>query len=270
MKIAFVGAGNMAAALIGGVIERGIDPQQVLAVDPSDAARERCVTTFGIHACDQIDARIANYDVIVLAVKPQMLKDACHRLAPELKDQLVISVAAGVRLAEICQWLGEHTQVVRAMPNTPALIGKGVTGAFALADVGDEGRAAASKLLESVGVVVWLDDEAALDAVTAISGSGPAYVFYFIECLQEAARALGLSDAQGQALAIATFSGATELAAVSSESVAVLRERVTSKGGTTAAALSSFESSGIKAAIIRGALAANQRAIELGDELGAA
>ncbi|MCO5397777.1 pyrroline-5-carboxylate reductase [Ralstonia soli] len=268
MKIAFVGAGNMAAALIGGVIGQGIDPRHVLAVDPNDAARERCVTAFGIDACDGVDARIATYDVIVLAVKPQMLKDVCHRLASELRSQLIISVAAGVRLTDLCQWLGGYTQIVRAMPNTPALIGKGATGAFASAEMGEKERSTASKLLESVGTVVWFDDEAMLNAVTAISGSGPAYVFYFIECLQEAAQALGLSEAQGQALAIATFSGAAELAAASSESVAVLRDRVTSKGGTTAAALSSFEASGVRAAIIRGALAANQRSIELGDELG--
>ncbi|MHA6848062.1 pyrroline-5-carboxylate reductase [Ralstonia syzygii] len=270
MKIAFVGAGNMAAALIGGMIDHDIDPKNMLAVDPSDAARERCVTEFGIGVMDQIDARIADYDVVVIAVKPQVLKATCRALVSVLHDQLVISVAAGVRLTDICRWLDGHTQVVRAMPNTPALIAKGATGAFALPQVSDEGRSIASKLLASVGIVVWLDNEAALDAVTAISGSGPAYVFYFIEAMQEAARTLGLTDTQGRALAIATFSGAAELAATSSESVSTLRERVTSKGGTTAAALSSFEESGIKSSIVRGALAAKQRSIELGVQLGAA
>jgi pyrroline-5-carboxylate reductase len=154
------------------------------------------------------------------------------------------------------------------MPNTPALIGMGVTGLVATKDVDETGRALASQVLGAVGDTVWFDDEAKIDAVTAISGSGPAYVFYFIEALQEAARQLGMNDAQGRALAVATFAGAAQLAANSDEPLSVLRERVTSKGGTTAAALASFAASGIKEAIVRGALAADARAREMGDEFG--
>ncbi|MEA3085680.1 MAG: pyrroline-5-carboxylate reductase [Paraburkholderia sp.] len=269
MKIAFIGGGNMAAALIGGLIKRGVVPADLYAIDPNEDARKRNEQQFGIKTGAAGDAALASYDAVVLAVKPQILKSVAETLAPHLQaSQLVISIVAGIRMDDMSRWLNGHARIVRVMPNTPALIGMGVTGLVATGSVDETGRALASQVLGAVGETVWFDDEAKIDAVTAISGSGPAYVFYFIEALQEAARQLGMDEAQGRALAVATFTGAAQLAANSDEPLSLLRERVTSKGGTTAAALASFEANGIKDAIVRGALAANARAKEMGDELG--
>ncbi len=269
MKIAFIGGGNMAAALIGGLIKRGVAAADLLAIDPNEAVRKRNEQQFGIGTGAAADAALAPFDAIVLAVKPQIAKDVATALAAHLSSrQLVISVVAGIRAAELSRWLNGHARIVRTMPNTPALIGMGVAGLVALGGVDDAGRALASQVLGAVGQTVWFDDEAKIDAVTAISGSGPAYVFYFIEALQEAARQLGMDDAQGRALAVATFAGAAQLAAQSDEPPSVLRERVTSKGGTTAAALASFDAQHVKDAIVRGALAADARAKEMGEEFG--
>ena len=268
MKIAFIGGGNMAAALIGGLVKRGVAPADLYAIDPNEDVRKHNEQQFGIRTGSAADAGLAPFDAIVLAVKPQILKSVAEHLAPHLTNQLVISIAAGIRADDLSRWLNGHARVVRTMPNTPALIGMGATGLFATAGVDEAGRALASEVLGAVSETVWFDDEAKIDAVTAISGSGPAYVFYFIEALEEAARQLGMDEAQGRALAVATFTGAAQLAAQSDEPPAVLRERVTSKGGTTAAALASFDASGVKDAIVRGALAADARAREMGAEFG--
>jgi len=269
MKIAFIGGGNMAAALIGGLIKRGVASTDLYAIDPNEEARKRNEQQFGIKTGAAADAALASYDAVVLAVKPQILKSVAEALAPHLKAaQLAISIVAGIRMDDMSRWLNGHARIVRVMPNTPALIGMGVTGLVATGSVDEAGRALASQVLGAVGETVWFDDEAKIDAVTAISGSGPAYVFYFIEALQEAARQLGMDEAQGRALAVATFTGAAQLAANSDEPPSLLRERVTSKGGTTAAALASFDASGIKDAIVRGVLAADARAKEMGDEFG--
>ncbi len=270
MKIAFIGGGNMAAALIGGLIKRGTPAADLYAVDIDDAARARTAQQFGIATGTGIDATLADFDAIVLAVKPQVMKSVAQSLAPHVGRQTIISIAAGIRATDLSRWLNSYTQIVRTMPNTPALVSMGVTGLAALPGVRDDAKALASKVLEAVSEAMWFDDEAKLDAVTAISGSGPAYVFYFIEAIQEAARQLGMDEAQGRALAVATFTGAAQLAAQSDEPASVLRERVTSKGGTTAAALASFEAQNVKDAIVRGALAAQARAKEMGDEFGAA
>jgi pyrroline-5-carboxylate reductase len=270
MKIAFIGGGNMAAALIGGLIKRGTAASDIYAIDINDEARERTAKQFGIQTGASIDATLSRYDAIVLAVKPQVLKSVAQSLTPHLSKQVIISIAAGIRATDLARWLNGYTQIVRTMPNTPALIGMGVTGLAALPGVSDEAKALASSVLEAVGTAVWFDDESKLDAVTAISGSGPAYVFYFIEAMQEAARQFGMDEEQGRALAVATFTGAAQLAAQSGEPASVLRERVTSKGGTTAAALASFDAQGVKDAIVRGALAAEARAKEMGDEFGSA
>ncbi|MGX7005543.1 pyrroline-5-carboxylate reductase [Caballeronia sp. KNU42] len=270
MKIAFIGGGNMASALIGGLIKRGVAAADLYVVDPGEEARARAGKDFGVATAESIDSTLADYDAILLAVKPQVLKDVAAALQPVLSTQLVISIAAGIRAVDLSRWLGGYTQIVRTMPNTPALIGMGVTGLAALPGVDSAAKALASKVLEAVGEIVWFGDEAKIDAVTAISGSGPAYVFYFIEAMQEAARQLGMDEEQGRALAVATFTGAAQLAAQSSEPASVLRERVTSKGGTTAAALASFDAQGVKDAIVRGALAADARAKEMGEELGKA
>ncbi len=269
MKIAFIGGGNMAAALIGGMIKRGVAPSDILAIDPNEDARKRSEQQFGIGTGAAADASLQSFDAVVLAVKPQIVKDVAAALAPHMSaSQLVISIVAGIRSADLSRWLGGHARLVRTMPNTPALIGMGVTGLVATQGVDEAGRELASQVLGAVGQTVWFDDEAKIDAVTAISGSGPAYVFYFIEAMQEAARQLGMDEEQGRALAVATFTGAAQLAAQSGEPASVLRERVTSKGGTTAAALASFEAQGVKDAIVRGALAADARAREMGEEFG--
>jgi pyrroline-5-carboxylate reductase len=268
MKIAFIGGGNMAAALIGGLLKRGTAASELYAVDPNEDARARIHAQFGVKTGAVADTALREYDAIVLAVKPQVMKSVAAALAPQLTTQLVVSIAAGIRGSDIARWLDGYSRIVRAMPNTPALIGMGVTGLVALPGVDVAGRSLASDVLGAVGNTVWFDDEAKIDAVTAISGSGPAYVFYFIEALQEAARQLGLGDEEGRALALATFAGAAQLAVQSDEPASVLRERVTSKGGTTAAALASFEAQGVKAAIVKGVLAADARAKEMGDELG--
>ncbi|MGF6414876.1 pyrroline-5-carboxylate reductase [Paraburkholderia sp. MM5482-R1] len=269
MKIAFIGGGNMASALIAGLIKRGVPTTDICAIDPNTEARERNSKLLGIETASVPDSGIARYDAIVLAVKPQVVRDVATSLSSLItSNQLVISVVAGIRSPDLSRWLGGHSRVIRTMPNTPALIGKGVTGLVAGQEVDQASRELATQVLGTAGMTVWVDDEAKIDAVTAISGSGPAYVFYFIEALQDAALQLGLDADQARNLAIATFSGASELAAQSSESAAVLRERVTSKGGTTAAALQSFDASGVKAAIVRGALAAHARAAEMGDEFG--
>ena len=269
MKIAFIGGGNMAAALIGGMIKRGVAPSDIRAIDPNEDARKRSEQQFGVGTSAVADASLKSFDAVVLAVKPQIVKDVATALALHLSaSQLVISIVAGIRSADLARWLGGHARLVRTMPNTPALIGMGVTGLVATEGVDQAGRELASQVLGAVGQTVWFDDEAKIDAVTAISGSGPAYVFYFIEALEEAARQLGMDEQQGRALAIATFAGAAQLALQSDEPPAVLRERVTSKGGTTAAALASFDASGVKAAIVKGALAADARAKEMGEEFG--
>jgi pyrroline-5-carboxylate reductase len=204
-----------------------------------------------------------------MAVKPQNMREAAQAVATGLKpDQLVLSIAAGTRLADLGRWLGGHTRLARCMPNTPALIGAGVSALFARPEASAEQRALLTRLLEAVGSVIWVGDEALLDPVTAVSGSGPAYVFYFIEALRDAATEMGLDAAAGNRLAIETFLGAAKLAAQSPDDVSLLRERVTSKGGTTEAALHAMQLEQVKARIVRSVQAANARARQMGDELG--
>ena len=274
MKIAFIGGGNMATALIAGLVKEGAAGTQVHVVDPNPDALARLAAQYGATTAGSIDAAVAAVDVIVLAVKPQQMREVAGALAPHLAPHLghgplVLSIAAGIRGADLSRWLGGYGAIVRAMPNTPALIGMGITGLVALGGVSAEQRAAADSVLRAVGQTVWLDDETLIDPVTAVSGSGPAYVFYFLEAMQAAAAEMGLSAEQGKQLALATFAGATELAAQSDESLAVLRQRVTSKGGTTHAAITSMESSGVKESIVAAMQAASARGRELGDELGA-
>jgi pyrroline-5-carboxylate reductase len=210
--------------------------------------------------------------VIVLAVKPQILQTVAATLAPFLTSAsgtpLVISIIAGIRTTDIARWLGGAPHIVRAMPNTPALIGQGITGLFARPEVSAAERARTAEILAAAGQVIWFDSEDKIDVVTAISGSGPAYVLYFIEALQQAAQELGLTAEQARTLAVSTFTGAAQLAAQSEESIGALREQVTSKGGTTAAALASFANDQVHAAIQRGAQAAYRRAVEMSEALG--
>jgi pyrroline-5-carboxylate reductase len=267
MKITFIGGGNMATALIGGLKKQGFSTVAIQVVEPNDTAREQLTNTFGVRAAATADAAALACNVLVLAVKPQQMKEAVAPLAGKLGNQLVISIAAGLRVADIARWLN-HSKVVRAMPNTPALIGCGMTGLYADPSVDATGRTQAEKILAAVGATLWVPDETQIDAVTAISGSGPAYVFYFIEAIEAAARALGIEAAAARQLTVETFIGAARLAAQSNESITTLRERVTSKGGTTEAALQRFAAQRVAEAIQQGVSAANARGQELGDQLG--
>jgi pyrroline-5-carboxylate reductase len=271
MAITFIGGGNMATALVGGMIARGMSAADIRVVEPGDAQREKLAARFpGIALHPRTDAAaVAGSELVVLAVKPQHMREVAQALAPHLgAAATVLTIAAGIRLADLARWLAGCSRLVRAMPNTPALVGKGMSGAFALPDVAPGGRRLATAVLEAGGEVIWVDDEAMLDAVTGVSGSGPAYVFYFLESLEEAARGLGFAAADARRLAYATFSGAIALAEASDHEPAELRAQVTSKGGTTERALATMEGSGVKAGIVAAVRAAAERARELGDALG--
>jgi len=272
MTTTFIGGGNMATALIGGLVARGRAAATFSVVEPFAAQREKLAARFpgiGLHAgCDA--AAVAGAELVVLAVKPQQMRAAATALAPHVAGApaVVLSIAAGIRLADLGRWLGGHPRLVRAMPNTPALVGKGVSGVFAPPTVDAAGRALAAAVLEAGGEVIWVPDEPMLDAVTGVSGSGPAYVFYFLEALEQAARELGFADGDARKLAYATFAGAVALAQASPEPPATLRAQVTSKGGTTERAVASLEADAVKAKIVAAVKAAAERARELGDLLG--
>lgn len=266
-NIVFVGAGNMASALIGGLLGRGVPTHQLAAIDPSDSQRAQVQARYGIRTQAAVDAALLREAVVVLAIKPQQMREAVLAIAPLLGDQLLLSVAAGVRASDLSRWLGGHGRIVRTMPNTPALVGLGATGLAALPGCLETDRRLAQTLMGAVGCTVWVDDESQLDAVTALSGSGPAYVFRFIECLIGGGQRLGLSAEQARTLALQTVLGAATLAATSDEPASVLRERVTSKGGTTAAALAVFEAGELPALVERAMAAADHRSQELGDSL---
>jgi pyrroline-5-carboxylate reductase len=268
MKIAFIGGGNMARALLGGLRAKGVKPAALSVVEPLAAARRRLAATLKLRASAAPDARTAAADTLVLAVKPQDMRAAVAPLAGALGGKLVISIAAGVRLRELSRWLGGHAKLIRCMPNTPALIGAGITGLYAPAGVSAADRRRAERILGAVGATVWVKDEALLDPVTAVSASGPAYVFWFIEQLALAGEGLGLAREISKQLALQTVLGSAQLAARSKEPPGVLRERVTSKGGTTAAALAVFEEARLAEHFRRAIEAASRRGAELGDELG--
>lgn len=267
--VAFIGGGNMASAIIGGLVARGMPADRIHVVEPFEGARDALRAKLGIAAIAQADASLAACHTVVWAVKPQNFREAAVPVAAVARSALHLSVAAGIRSGSIAGWLGTD-RIVRSMPNTPALVGAGMTGLYAAPGVTAADRIHVLALLASTGKCMWLEQEAQLDAVTALSGSGPAYVFYFLEAMVEAGTAMGLSPAQARELAVTTFAGASALAEKSDETLAVMRERVTSKGGTTYAALSSMEQDGVKSEFVRALHAARARAKELGDEFGAA
>ena len=260
----------MNITFIGGLLQRGWDRASLRAVEILPAAREKLEQTLHIQTFPAVHAQALQADCVVLAIKPQQMREAAAQLAPLIQNTLVITIAAGIRGSDLSRWLGGHQRIVRVMPNTPALVLAGISGLYAMPGVSAEDRAHAESILGAVGETVWVEQESDIDAVTAVSGSGPAYVFYFIEALEQAARDVGLNAATARQLAIATFTGASKLAAQSSEDAATLRARVTSKGGTTERALASMEADKIKAAISRAVTAAAERSRELGDELGGA
>lgn len=269
MNICFIGGGNMATALIGGLLGKGFSAAQISVVEISAENRARLQRDFAVHVHENMAEGIADCQIIIFAVKPQQLREVAQQLAPLLGGQLLISIAAGILAADLARWSSSQT-VVRAMPNTPALIQCGMTGLYALPAVTLAQREQAQNILAAVGETLWLQDEAMMDAVTAISGSGPAYVFYFIEALQQAAQKLGFSAADARRLSLATFLGASKLAASGDEDVSVLRARVTSKNGTTERALLSLAANHVAEHIALAAQAAAARSREMGEELGKA
>jgi len=273
LTLSFIGGGNMATALGAGLIGKRCAAQDVHVIDPTEAVLQQWRQK-GASAAAAPGAQLSACRVWVFAVKPQHLKAAAQACRPFLTPgTLVVSIAAGITSGTLARWLGEPgrpwQRLVRCMPNTPALIGAGITGLMALPAVSDDDRALAQQMLRAVGETVWVDDDAALDAVTALSGSGPAYVFLFLEAMLQGGRDLGLNDEQARKLALATLSGATQLAALSPEPPATLRERVTSKGGTTAAALAVFQQRDFAGIVQQAMRAASDRAAELARELDA-
>ena len=267
MKITFLGGGNMAAALIGGMLEREFVASTITVIEPVAERREWLMGQFGVAVAGKAD-ELFGADAVVLAVKPQQMREALAPLAGQLDETLAISVAAGLRTQDLGRWLGGHKQVVRAMPNTPSLVGAGVTGLYATKDVDADGRTLAGKILGAVGYVEWVEDEASMDTIAAVSGSGPAYVFHFIEALESAAVARGLAADTARRLAVNTVLGAAKLVASSTDGPDVLRQRVTSKGGTTAAALEVLSEGGFVDLVGRAVAAAEARGQALGAELG--
>jgi len=270
-RLAFIGGGNMASAILGGLIREGMAPSQVTVIEPFAETAAKLKSAWGVevHASASADSSssLANADLVVWAVKPQVFKEAALPVAEFTKEALHLSVAAGIRSDSIARWL-QTDRVVRSMPNTPALVGQGITGLFARPGVSAQDQSLIEQVLKSTGEFLWVQQEADLDTVTALSGSGPAYVFYFLEAMTEAGVKMGLPEAQAYHLAKATFGGATHLARQSTESPEVLRQRVTSKGGTTYAALTSMADDHVKEAFVKAMLAAQKRAGELGDEFG--
>ena len=265
--MAFIGGGNMASAIIGGLLRQGVAASQIEVVEPFEAARVALQTNYGITARAEASDALARAQLVVWAVKPQTFKDATGPVKAHTAQALHLSVAAGIPTAGIAQWLG-NARIVRAMPNTPALIGKGITGLFACPAVDAAGKALVEQVIATTGQHLWVEQEEQLDAVTALSGSGPAYVFLFLEAMTQAGVDMGLGETQAYQLAVATFQGASELAARSSESAEVLRQRVTSKGGTTYAAITHMQQAGLPAQFIAALRAAEQRAKELAEEFG--
>ena len=272
--ITFIGGGNMGRALIGGLLASGLQAKQVTVVEPFTATAEKLKADFSVAIVNsidglQIDSKLEH--VVVMAVKPQDFKQVALSLAPHLKAidaqrLLIISIAAGIRLSSMANWLS-HSRCVRAMPNTPALIGMGMTGLCAGASVDAQACSQAAALCNAVGQSVWVKDENLIDAVTALSGSGPAYVFAFLEALQSGGEKLGLDPVAARALAYATLQGAAQLAINADESAGSLREKVTSKGGTTAAALAVLQEGNWQGILEAALAAAAKRGQAMGDEL---
>jgi pyrroline-5-carboxylate reductase len=270
-RLAFIGGGNMAAALIGGLTKRGLPSERVVVADPSQEQLQRLVRAFGVTAAADNASAAHGAEVVILAVKPQQMRSVALGLAASMtaSPPLVISVAAGIPHAALARWFGPRVPVVRTMPNRPALNGFGATGLYAPASVGAANRALAEMIMAAVSATVWVEHESQMDTVTALSGSGPAYFFLFMEALEAAAHERGLPKDVAHQLTLETALGAAQMARQSSESLATLREQVTSKGGTTAAALAVLDGAGLRAIVAHAVAAADRRSAELAAEYGA-
>ena len=267
LHIAFIGGGNMASAILGGLIQQGLPAAHIQVVEPLAEAAQKLRDQWGVTVWPEAQPALNSAQLVVWAVKPQVFKAAAAPVQALTAQALHLSVAAGIRTDSIAAWL-QSSRVVRCMPNTPALVGKGMTALFALPQVTEGEKYLVEEVIRTTGDCLWVEAEKQLDAVTALSGSGPAYVFYFLEAMTQAGASMGLSEAQAYQLAVSTFAGASALAAASSEPAEVLRQRVTYKGGTTYAAITSMEQAGMKGAFIAAMHAAERRAGELGDEFG--
>jgi pyrroline-5-carboxylate reductase len=269
MNITIIGGGNMARALLGGLIARGYGSDALAVVEVDADARATVSARFGVATFATIEsAAVAGADVIVIAVKPQNVRAVARELATLLKRQVVLTIAAGIRLSDLSRWLLGYRRLVRAMPNTPALIGAGAIGLCSNTRVGAEQHALAERILETAGITAWIDDEALMDTVTALSGSGPAYFFLLVEALENAAVAQGLPRETARALAAQTCLGAGRMLSEDGAAPAELRQRVTSTGGTTQAALDSFSASGFSAIVARAVAAATARGREMSEHFG--
>ncbi|BEV72762.1 pyrroline-5-carboxylate reductase [Paludibacterium sp. THUN1379] len=264
MQITFIGGGNMAAAIIAGLSQQ--PGHHIRVLDRNQDKLDRLASQYGTEGLRDLPATFDTQDVVVLAVKPQQLKALCRELAPRLGGALVISIAAGIRSEALARWMS-NARLVRVMPNTPSMVGKGVSGLYAAPSVSAADREAAATVMAAVGQVVWLAQESGIDDITCVSGSGPAYVFYFIESMMQAARQAGFDESSARNLVLATFDGAIELARQSPLPIDQLRSNVTSKGGTTERAIARFEQEGVKAAIVAGAMDCRARSIEMGQQL---
>lgn len=269
--IAFIGGGNMARSLVGGLIKDGLPSASLTVAEPEPARREALARDFGIAVTRDGAQAAAAADIVVLAVKPQVIPGVARELARAVAEHqpLVISIAAGIRSTDLLRWLGGDAAVVRAMPNTPALLGCGATVLYAGPGVPDAQREQAEAILRAVGSVSWVEDEAAMDIVTALSGSGPAYFFLLAEAMADGAAALGLDRGQALLLAIETALGAARMALESDQDIAELRRRVTSPGGTTEAVLAALEAGGFREMVATALANGQQRSRELAERFGA-
>lgn len=268
-QIAFIGAGNMASSLVGGLLARNFSPKNIFASDPYEVTRKNMTSQYGIYTADDNRAVVQKANVVVLAVKPQAMKVAAEDIAPIVKEQnpLVISIAAGIRIESLQHWLGAKTAIVRCMPNTPALVQLGATGLFANAHVSELQKILAKTILDAVGISLWLKEENELDAVTALSGSGPAYYFLLMEAMIKAGIAQGLNPETAKKLTLQTALGAATMAANSEDAPAELRRKVTSPNGTTEQAILSFQKNHFEALVQQALDAAQARSKELSREL---
>lgn len=269
-NIGFIGGGNMATSLLGGLISDGFAAENIWVAEPDSSRREDLATRFGVHTGASNSELVSAVDVVVLAVKPQMLHAVCGDIADAVQSSrpLIVSVAAGIRADDIDRWLGGNNAIVRTMPNTPALVKSGATALYANSLVSEAQRELAEAIMRAVGLTLWVNEEPLMDAVTALSGSGPAYFFLIIELLQQKGSDLGLPQADARLLALQTAFGAAKMALESSDDCATLRERVTSPGGTTEQAINTLKEGGIDELFERALKAARDRATELANQLG--
>jgi len=269
-KICFIGGGNMASSLVGGLINNAYPGELINVTDPDQSKLDDLAKQFSINTTTDNQAAVQQADVIVLAVKPQVLAEVCKSIKDSLQDKstLIISIAAGIRSTDIDRWLGNNNAIVRCMPNTPSLIQAGATGLYANPQTSATQKEVAEQILGAAGITLWVEEESLLDAVTAVSGSGPAYFFLFMESMQRAGCQLGLDEQTAGLLAKQTALGAARMALEGNDDPSTLRAKVTSKGGTTAAAIASFEANDFEKIIQQALRAARDRAIELADELG--